>query len=539
MSQPLSGNPLIGRQEDRVPLFVGIGFVAIVGVFGLIFYNSLPSFSPCANNGEHFFSYIFAAASTVILLNLSSAYFYTYRLYRDQFFLFLSLGWLLNALYLMFEFFYPEQSSSFGFSVKVYLFSLLTMIPFYAAGFIPAGQPFNFRKFSRETALWVVWLAITFVLGLSLINGPFADFTSDKKFIIFGAGGILFFFWTLFRVGQNLRTRLSYEVHGAWEVIFPWTFYIYALIQPIYLSKLVPGWENLSAAAFFVAFFLKVVNTISVLSILTVTRRDYATVQEQLKRRSILEEIGIMASSIEHDIKTPLGTMSMEIARMRRKFQSNQDILLALDRIADEKKRISAITQIVAYLRGDRGFYERLMEKTSTLELAHRALKTVKREMKLEGSNFHFKLEGRDLFINCHKPMIEQALVNVLKNAVEAIREAKRKSGLIIIDLKSSGGSARREVRIDVTDNGCGIAAEDIPKVTTLYSTRSEAKPNSGIGLFIAKRVVRIHEGRIEIKSEVGKGTTVSLILPDWADGGLEAAALEQVKQQELNSQAI
>jgi signal transduction histidine kinase len=68
-------------------------------------------------------------------------------------------------------------------------------------------------------------------------------------------------------------------------------------------------------------------------------------------------------------------------------------------------------------------------------------------------------------------------------------------------------------VRIDISDNGCGFPAEDLPKVTTLFTSKTEASPNAGLGLFITNKIVRTHGGSLGIESRVNEGTTVSVIL--------------------------
>jgi two-component system sensor histidine kinase AtoS len=68
------------------------------------------------------------------------------------------------------------------------------------------------------------------------------------------------------------------------------------------------------------------------------------------------------------------------------------------------------------------------------------------------------------------------------------------------------------DVALSVTDTGTGIAAENLPRVFEPFYT---AKPNgSGLGLTIAERIVGAHGGRIEIDSEVGRGTRVTLLFP-------------------------
>ncbi|MDT7809668.1 MAG: hypothetical protein QOJ70_3481 [Acidobacteriota bacterium] len=516
MSAPPTDFPAPFTEGDRVPLFVAFGYVffLVVFAFSLSYFGVIVS--------EHQLMQALGVMSLVILMNLASVYIYAYRFYEERFFLFLSFGWFANALYLVFEFFRPESPGTpLAYIERVFLFSMLTNIPFYCGLFIRRGEPFNYKRLIRYTLGWAVPLAAS-----PLLAGPLGDryeLSDAHRFMIFAAGGIALSAWLLFRVGRKLSKRLTPDVYGHGAAILPWTFYLYASLQFIYFWSLVPAWGNVVVGAFFAAFMLKMVHMICVISILTVTRREFIRTKGQLEQRSVFEEIGRIASSIEHDIKTPLGIMSLEIGRMRMKFPANADILDFLQRLEDERRRVHAIAQVVPYLRGDKEFFERYMEKTSALEVVHKAVKNMKRDWKLDPAKFFFKVEGRDQFIRCHRSMLEQALVNVLKNSVEGVRQAQRKTGLIEIKIGLTK-TLRRMVVIAVKDNGCGIAEDDIPQLTTLYTTKSHLKPNSGIGLFIANRIVRMHDGRIDIESNLGTCTSVSFNLPEWAETP-EAAA--------------
>jgi signal transduction histidine kinase len=75
-----------------------------------------------------------------------------------------------------------------------------------------------------------------------------------------------------------------------------------------------------------------------------------------------------------------------------------------------------------------------------------------------------------------------------------------------------TGREGQEAVRVTITDNGVGIPREDLDKIFALYYT---TKPEgSGIGLSLVYRIVQLHDGNIEVSSEVGRGTTMSVRLP-------------------------
>jgi signal transduction histidine kinase len=113
--------------------------------------------------------------------------------------------------------------------------------------------------------------------------------------------------------------------------------------------------------------------------------------------------------------------------------------------------------------------------------------------------------------------LLRQAFFNVLLNGLQAIG----KGGTLSV---SAGEGAGSMVRIEVRDTGCGIPEENLPRVFDPFFTTKEAE-GTGLGLAIVHRIVEVHGGRVEIESEVGKGTLVRFVLPAAPPVGAVGAA--------------
>jgi len=321
---------------------------------------------------------------------------------------------------------------------------------------------------------------------------------------------------------MSIKERMDREMHGKLRTILPLTFYLYAVLQPLYPVRFyLPIWALLTV--FGAACLIKLANNVALLSVLLSVK--YPEIQEAKKRlemRSKLEELGAIAASIEHDLKTPLAAMNLALKTMRDRFQANDEVVKGLARIEDTKNRITAIAKVIPYMTGGQEFYDResYMLKTPVMPMVHRAIKLVKEEVQIDPNKFFFDVSRKDGSIRAYPPMIEQVLVNVLKNGIEAIHEKRRDRGLIQINVRSvntpKDDKFSKWIKVDITDNGRGISDENIPLATTLFTDRAERKPNSGIGLFVGNKLMRIHDGKIQIQSELDKGTTVSLWFPEW-----------------------
>jgi signal transduction histidine kinase len=446
-----------------------------------------------------------AVASLVILVGMAGIYFQEYQFKKDLFFGLAAVGWLGSGTYIFLEGFYAEPAASLEFDLWVFSYALVSFVAFYLASFVETDQELPRRRVLTELALWFI------IIGANLlaVYRFFPDIHNEDRFARATIAGVIFSSWTLFRTGRALRARLNAR-HGAWRSLFPLTFYLYALLQPIYIFKLAS--YRLTVIAFCTAFVLKVLNGVC---IVVVVQRDLGEVRERIERISILEDLGILTASIEHDIRNPLVVIRSQLRKMKERFQSDIEVLNSLAKIEPQLQRISATSEIIKTLRGGRDYYEKFMERTSIGDLVNRSIKAVKEEFKT--SNILYKTDGSSLYTKAYMPVLQQGIVNVLKNAVEAIQDAGREKGHISIVWGISAIDSSKII-LDITDDGIGISADNIPKLGQLFTTKKDRKANSGIGLFITKRILEFHEGRIDLQSTAGSGTTVSLILPMWSE---------------------
>jgi two-component system, NtrC family, nitrogen regulation sensor histidine kinase NtrY len=109
-------------------------------------------------------------------------------------------------------------------------------------------------------------------------------------------------------------------------------------------------------------------------------------------------------------------------------------------------------------------------------------------------------VDPTDLSISADKIMIEQVVINLVKNAIQAFDEGEEK----LITLRAYYNEKMRPV-ISVKDNGTGIDPEAIEKIFIPFFTTK--KTGSGIGLSLSRQIMRQHQGTLTVKSTVGKGT--------------------------------
>jgi signal transduction histidine kinase len=123
---------------------------------------------------------------------------------------------------------------------------------------------------------------------------------------------------------------------------------------------------------------------------------------------------------------------------------------------------------------------------------------------------------GRDLpFVRADVGLIERVLTNLIGNAIEHTPSA----GGVSVSTRLQGST----VSVRISDTGAGIPDEDLPRIFDRFFQAKAGKrdgQHAGLGLAITKRILELHDSRIDVVSKVGAGTAFSFSLPVWQAGG-------------------
>ena len=127
--------------------------------------------------------------------------------------------------------------------------------------------------------------------------------------------------------------------------------------------------------------------------------------------------------------------------------------------------------------------------------------------MKIANVSFIGDFSAHTDLIYCSPNQIKQACIAMLVNASEAVLE----NGEVIF---RSSNPDSDNIRIDIIDNGIGISSEDIPSIFQPFFSTKQNKSGIGLGLAIVHGIIQSHNGKIDVKSAMGKGTTISITIP-------------------------
>ncbi len=234
--------------------------------------------------------------------------------------------------------------------------------------------------------------------------------------------------------------------------------------------------------------------------------RDITTVkqlQKELREKENLALIGEVVSSIAHSLSNPLNIIS-----------GNADYLL-LNKSADQpeyeelKTIVEETTRITKSLRGLLNFSRPIVVEKSKTDINKLVEEVIARSKYSIGKKIVVvkKSLDKDLPpVKADKAQIDEVITNLVVNAIQAFTSP----GEIVIKTKTNTNS----VHIEVSDDGPGIPKENIEKIFRPFFSSKGYGKGTGLGLSIAKRIVTEHGGNISVKSQVGKGTVFTIVLP-------------------------
>ena len=230
--------------------------------------------------------------------------------------------------------------------------------------------------------------------------------------------------------------------------------------------------------------------------------------QTELIHISRLSAMGEMASALAHDLNQPLSAIANYMRGLSRMLETSVDERSATMRDAMGKAAEQALRagEIIRRLRDfvSRGESERRVESLSKLVEEASALALV--GVKEQGVRVRFQLDPRADRVLADKVQIQQVLLNLMRNAIEAMAEVKRRELLVATETIGDG-----MIAVAVEDTGPGISAEIANQLFQPFVTTKQH--GMGVGLSISKTIIEAHGGRIWVEPTAGGGTTFRFTL--------------------------
>jgi two-component system nitrogen regulation sensor histidine kinase NtrY len=204
--------------------------------------------------------------------------------------------------------------------------------------------------------------------------------------------------------------------------------------------------------------------------------------------------ISSLANTVEDELKIQLNN-DQEIKSISN--EDIEDLHLAVQTI---KRRSQGLIRFVQDFRNLTHIPKPKIEEIEVKDLLDDMLILLKKEIEANGVIVTIQVDPKNMTLNADKDLIEQVLINLIKNATQAFDEQTNK----LVEVTAYFDEKSRPI-ISVKDNGNGIEEEALQKIFIPFFTTK--KNGSGIGLSLSKQIMRQHQGMLGVKSKLDEGT--------------------------------
>src|ERR1017187_4158210 len=239
-----------------------------------------------------------------------------------------------------------------------------------------------------------------------------------------------------------------------------------------------------------------------------------------------MASIGKMAAVVAHEVNNPLSgiltyakLLSKWVGTGQTAHEKREEAMQCLDLIAAESRRCGDLIKNLLSLSRTAPMNVQSVDLHAVI---NRCLMLVRHQLELVGVELQLKLADDLPLVHCDPAQIEQVLLALTMNAIDAMP----RGGTLWIETRLS--SNKLEIEIIVRDDGAGIAPDVLAHMFEPFLTTKESGRGVGLGLAISRGIVERHNGRIEVESEVGRGTTFTVTLPNLASDSLPVAASDK-----------
>jgi two-component system sensor kinase FixL len=231
--------------------------------------------------------------------------------------------------------------------------------------------------------------------------------------------------------------------------------------------------------------------------------------QAELLHMSRLSMLGEMAAELAHELNQPLSAILTYGGACLRQAQSSTPDMNRLMR--NQRRILEQALRAREVMRCIRTFARRSeprMDRVPLAGIVTNAVEQVRWRMRRKSIALALKLEDDRAAILANAVQIGQAVVNILRNAVEAVERADSPSSVIV----ETRMSQTRQVQVVVSDTGPGVSPENLPRLFDPFFTTKPA--GLGVGLSISRKIVEMHGGTLEAKRNSAGGMTFTMTLP-------------------------
>lgn len=238
---------------------------------------------------------------------------------------------------------------------------------------------------------------------------------------------------------------------------------------------------------------------------LQLTKERIEIAQRKLIQAEKLASIGRIAAGIAHEIRNPLTSVKLNIQKV---LQSDSLEEIERDHLSISQEGIGHIENFIKELLNFTRVYEPNLNNFAVEQIIDESVKMIVDFLELKSIRLEKNFKGEIPVVYVDGDKLRQVFLNILRNACEAVDDG----GKISVSLFSAKDETGKKVKVEISDNGCGIQEKDWENIfEPFYTTKSSG---IGLGLANARKIIEQHQGSIRVKRKEGKGACFEIIIP-------------------------
>jgi len=243
---------------------------------------------------------------------------------------------------------------------------------------------------------------------------------------------------------------------------------------------------------------------------------EFKNLEKKFYESQKLAAVGQLSAGIAHEVRNPLSSIKMSLQILEKRLKPSGNDLKRFKIAEREVEHLEKLVRdILIFARPG----EPEMELADINEFLGRSLAMAEKEISDKKINVQYMYDKKIPLMKFDSAMLEEAFLNIYLNAVDAMEDR----GKLLISTKLLKNK-HDSIVVKIEDNGCGIDEEDLHHIFNPFFTNK--KYGTGLGLTQVKKIVDLHQGTAEVKSEKGKGTVVCITFPV---SGVETVEIEKV----------
>jgi two-component system, sporulation sensor kinase E len=228
--------------------------------------------------------------------------------------------------------------------------------------------------------------------------------------------------------------------------------------------------------------------------------------QHEVAFKEKMAALGEMSSGLAHELRNSMGVVLGFCKLLRKKSTDQHPPDEIVSGILNEAMSMESLIQ--RFLTFAKPF-DLKMEKVNLKNLMYECIRTFEEKLKKNKIKFEVKSEPNLPAILADRLLLKQSFQNLIQNSIEAMPLG----GELYIDLKETEAYPKeKSVQVRISDTGCGIEEKNQEKIFHPFFTSKEK--GTGLGLSLVKKIISLHDGEIELESQINKGTTFEISLP-------------------------